>query len=659
MLKPTLFLLCLAQTLCAQDYTSLGDAPKKALNAYEDGVYQVREKAWDKAETAFLKAIKIAPNFIDAHWQLGELYYTQKSLAKAEQCYQATVRLSPNYKPQTLFTLGLIHEQAKNWAQAADDYDAFLQLKRDPELIKKAIFQTAYCRFRALAYANPVPFIPKNLGENINSKHDEYLPSLSIDGKTLIFTVHIDNKNEEFFIAKNEKPQGKDGNWWKKAENMGAPLNTLRNEGAQTIAADGKTIVFSACDREDGVGRCDFYISDYINGVWTEPKNMGEPINTKYWDGHSSLSADGKTLYLSSNRKAVGAQGDDDIFVATRNDDGSWNTPVALPANINTPYGDRSPFIHADGRTLYFSSYGHAGMGKSDIFRTQKNENGTWQKPINLGFPINTADADWSLIVAPDGKTAYCSTKREGGQGGMDLYSFELPEAVRAIPTTFVRGIVKDFETQQIITGANCILVDLTTQKIVTRLKTDGNGSFLLPLPTGKRYSVTIQHATYSFYSDNFELQGVFSADKPFEKMVFLQKIKTTDIANLPTKKDLPKGENTTPSKAIVLKNIFFNTNSSDLLPASDYELWQLLNLLNENPNLNIQINGHTDNQGGAAQNQTLSEKRANAVMQFLITNGISKTRLRAKGFGESQPIDGNDTPDGRANNRRTEFFIL
>jgi outer membrane protein OmpA-like peptidoglycan-associated protein len=664
-----------ASNMIAQNYVSFGDAPKKASKAYDEAIEFLREKELVKAEEALQKAVKVAPNFIDAHWQLGELYFQQKKYPEAETAYKRSVQLSQSYKPQTLFTLGLIQERQKNWAKAADQFDEFLKLRRDPELIKKATRQAAYCRFRAVAYANPVPFEPKNLGKSINTINDEYLPSLSIDAKTLIFTANVDNnKNEEFYTS-----TWQDG-VWQPCKSMGAPLNTKNNEGAQTIAANGKTLVFSACGRVDGLGSCDFYISDFVNGEWTKPRNMGYPINTKKWEGHASLSGDGRTLYFSSNRKTEGEddekedkndKGNDDIFVAKRNDDGSWNEPVPLSPIINTPYGERSPFIHPDGQTLYFSSSGHAGIGKSDMFCSKKQENGEWSTPINLGYPINTTGADWSLIVAPDGKMAIYSAERDDSRGGKDLYQFELPENVRATPTTFVRGIVQDSRTQQPIANAKCDLIDLGTQAKIASVQTSANGSFLVPLPTGKTYGMTIGGLPgYTFFSDNFELKGISSADKPFEKQIVLQKIvvdplpepvsiaPTDPVANTLKTTPVPTNIVPEPNKPIILRNIFFKTGSNEILPESKYEMELLFSMLKENPSLRIQIGGHTDNQGSAATNQALSERRAAAVVAFLVQNNIDKSRLSARGFGETMPIESNDTNEGRAKNRRTEFLI-
>lgn len=638
-------------------YVSLGDAPKKALAAYEDGVFYIKERNPDRpernkanAEKQLKKAIEIAPNFIDAHWYLGEFYYTQKRFEEARNSLERVVILNAAYKPQTYFTLGLIEERTKNWAKAVENYRQFLKILRDPKLVADAKYRAEYCAFRAAAYANPVPFTPQNLGDSINTANDEYLPSLSLDGNTLIYTMMVTvngTRSEDFYEAKSKNKQ------WLMRQNMGEPINTPLNEGAQTISANGKTIVFSACNREDGLGKCDFYISDFKNQHWTTPQNLGKPINSIYWEGHSSISADGRTLYFSTDRPV--SEGDNDLWTSNRNRDGSWTYPVPLSATINTPKSETSPFIHPDGVTLYFSSHGLPGIGGNDIFVTRKDSLGNWSKPINLGYPINTEGNDWSLIVAPDGKTAIYSAQRTDSRGGMDLYSFTLPDYARAIPTTFVRGIVRNADTKQPIPNAICNLTDLKTQKTTAEIKTDSSGLFLMPLPTDRNYSFNASAKGFLFYSDNFSLKGLFSSEKPYEVFADLQQAKIPASTPINSTPDMP----TKTGNSIILRNVFFNTSSYELLPESFAELNRLVDLLNENATMNIQINGHTDTDGTEKANIALSERRANSVQNYLIRMGIAPARLRAKGFGETQPIDTSGTPEGKARNRRTEFMVL
>ena len=625
-------------------YTSLGNAPKKALNAYKDAQAKGKEKLYADAIKEYRKSITLAPDFIDAHYELAEILYLQKQYEAARFEYQKVTRLSKTYMPQALFTIGLLYEKEGDWTNAADYYEDFLALKRDPELTAKAKENLPNCRFRAYATENPVPFNPRNMGDSINSERNEYLPSLSLDGNTLMMTVEVAKDKEDFY-----KSTRKDG-YWLPAENIGGPINTLQNEGAQTISADGKTMVFSACNRPDGLGSCDDYISEYRNGAWTTPVNMGAPINTKYWEGNSSLTADGRTLYFCSRRP--GGLGNDDIWVATRKPDGSWNEPAPLGAPVNTDKAENAAFIHPDGRTLYFSSHGHAGMGRSDIFMSRIDSAGKWSEPLNLGYPINTAATEWSMIVAPDGKRAIYAAKRSDSRGGTDLYEFDLPEAVRAIPTTYLKGIVQNID-KQLLTNAVCTLTDLQSQRTVAEVRTDAEGSFMLPVPSDRKYSLHIKAINYLLYSDNFVVRGSSSALQPFIIQAFLQ-----PILSPATQKNTPTE---TPKKAvgIVLKNVFFDTNKSILRGESEDELQRLTQLLLDNPQLQIQINGHTDNVGAAAANQLLSENRAKAVYNYLINHNIAASRLRYKGFGASQPLTTNDTDDGRQQNRRTEFLTI
>lgn len=360
---------------------------------------------------------------------------------------------------------------------------------------------------------------------------------------------------------------------------------------------------------------------------------MGSPINTRDWDSQPSLSADKQTLYFARETPDAGSE----IFMSKLQPNGKWGYPERLDSNINTPGREATPFIHPDNQTLYFASNGHPGFGDMDIFFSRRQPDGSWGPAVNLGYPINTADEDASLVVAADGKTAYFASDRSDSRGQLDIYSFELYPEARPMRTLFVRGYVYDAKTKRRLIG-NVELFDLETGKIAATVRTDRVGNYMVPLPTGKDYAFNVNRKGYLFYSDNFSLKN-----KPSDSMF----VRDIPLVPLDT------------SAVMVLYNIFFDTRQFTLKPGSEVELNKLLGLMQENPTLITEISGHTDNIGMDKDNMILSERRAQAVVKYLVDKGIPAERLQAKGYGETQPVAENNTPGGRAANRRTEFKIL
>jgi outer membrane protein OmpA-like peptidoglycan-associated protein len=311
--------------------------------------------------------------------------------------------------------------------------------------------------------------------------------------------------------------------------------------------------------------------------------------------------------------------------------------PENLGPSINTVGDEGTPFIHADNQSLYFTSNGHPGYGGDDLFISRKGPDGTWSKPENLGYPINTIENEGSLVIAADGKTAYYASDRADSRGGLDLYSFEMREDIRPAQTLWVRGRVFDKKTNKGL-PSSVILTDLSSGSAISNLQTDETGNYLITLPKGKDYAFNVNRRGYLFYSENFSLSKE-QGDTAYHIDIPLQPIEA--------------------NAAIVLKNIFFDPNQYEIKPESGAELNAVVQLMKDNPGLHIQINGHTDNSGKAADNKTLSENRAKAVTNYLIAKGIAQGRLTFKGFGDTQPVADNASPEGRARNRRTELSVV
>ena len=635
------------------DYVTRKTAPEKVLKIYKKGISYTRKKENQKALKEFEKALKKEPRFIDAQIQWAAVHYDMKNFETAETGFEKVLKIDSNYKKKVMYTLALAEMKLKKFDEANAHFQSYLDSKPNNDILeKKAQKQIRNCKFMKDAYANPVPYKPQSLGENINTKLPEYLPSLTADGERLVYTARI--YGQEDFLMSTKK-----NGVWQKGVPLGG-VNTELNEGAQSISPDGKFIVYTACGRKDGYGSCDLYYSEVRDGRWTPPANIGAPINSRAWESQPSISADGRALYFTSNRK--GGFGGKDIWVSYRQKNGKWGNPKNLGNVINSEYNDQSPFIHQDNQTLYFMSDGHPGMGGSDLFFARKKNEKEWFTPKNLGYPINTEASEGAMILSLDGKTGYFASDiknikagesvfESGTAGGQtDIYSFELYPEARPQPVTYVQAFVYDEETKKKL-SAKVDFVDLNSGELYASSFTDLDGEFLVCLPLGKNYALNISKEKYLFHSENFSLEKTQSLDDPFLLKVGLSPIKEKPAATSEDPEVI--------SPPVVLRNVLFATGSAELLPESTFELNKLLQLLEGNASLKIRINGHTDNVGSAEDNMVLSTNRAKAVFDFLVKNGIEVNRLKYKGFGETKPIDSNETDWGRQNNRRTEFVML
>ncbi len=627
--------------LFSQDSLVLVDQLEgKEAKSYERAQSFIQERDLVRAEKELSELLLEIPNLIEARIYLGHVQYEQGLRQKAIDTYRKALALSPTFNQRLWYQLGQTLQEIGDYAGATDAFDTFLASdERNEALLDRARRARDVTSFAADAMANPVPFAPEPLPEGINTPEAEYLPSFTADQSFLVYTA-VRRGQEDFYQSTRE------GDTW----SAGSPiseLNTNRNEGAQTISADGRVMVFTACDRPEGQGGCDLYISIREGDDWSRPQNMGPTINTRFWDSQPSLSANGRLLYFASARP--GGRGKNDIWITYRQADGSWIRPVNAGAPINTPGNESAPFIHADGRSLYFMSDGHIGMGGYDLFLARLQADGTWKEPENLGYPINTPGNEGALTIQRDGKYAYFSKDvrdRPMGEPITDILRFKMPESIRPRPVTYVRARVLDAVTREPL-RAFATLSPVGEELMYYEDSTAVDGTFLICLPQGNDYALNVDRSGYLFYSDHFPLAEAGSLEEPYELEVLLQPI-TAEV-----------GDTLVPSRPVVLRNVFFETASAALRPASERELNKLYDLLTDQPDLRIRINGHTDDVGTDSDNLELSEARAKAVYQYLIDKGIEPARLDYKGFGESQPIDTNDTAEGRQQNRRTEFEVL
>lgn len=621
--------MCIWSMLSCATSKAQSNKESKAIPIYLEASREYRAGNISKSLSLCDKAIKKDPNFASTYSLKGTIYEQQGKMDLSVKQFETAYEKSKN--PKYLYFKGDVYYAFSKYKEASIAYKRTLD---DPEFnsMKKLTKAKAKKKYKQSVFAaklasNPVPFNPINLGKGVNTEQNEYFPGVSIDQNYLFFTRLV-NGQEDLYRSIWDSTAKE----WKFATPLS--LNSRSNEGTVSPTADGKYIFFTMCHTPQGFGSCDIFFSRINNGIWTKPMLLQKPLNTAGYETQPCISADGKTIYFSSSRKP--SYGGMDIF-KSEFVNGAFQTPVNMGPTVNTKGNEQAPFIHADGRTMYFISDGHLGIGANDIFIT-RNVNDSWSTPQNLGVPINTPRNELGIIVERTGEMAYYTSDREGGMGGQDLYSFILPKQFRPIASSYVSGLVLDAVTREKL-ASEVVLVDLKTGKEVASTKTKAkDGSFLIALPGERDYLLNVNNTKYLFYSDNFSLTSG-TAKNPFKLEVLLHKPKV--------------------GESVVLKNIFFDTDKYDLKSTSQIELDRLVKLLNRFSNIKIEIGGHTDNVGSESANQTLSKNRAKEVMDYLISKGIAAARLSYKGYGESKPIASNETVAGRALNRRTEFKII
>ena len=611
----------------------------KALREYNDGKQAYNYFDFTKAESYLKEAIRTDPGFYEAYLIYAEMLTDMERFEDAKVNYKKVVKLDSTFYFPAFYGLANAEIKTGDYANAAVHFRVYLENNpKSDTYISLATKGYTDCLFAIDAIKNPVKFNPVNLGDSINTRFDEYWPSITADGQTFMFTRQVDNGNsngslrkvqEDFYVSSLEN------NIWSKAMPAGLPLNTTGNEGAQTLSSNGQYMFFTACDRRDGLGRCDIYYSSFDGNTWSEPRNAGAPINSASWDSQPSINAEGRVLYFTSNRS--GGMGGMDIWYSVFGLNGTWGKPVNLGGKVNTKGDEMSPFIYFDSRTLYFSSNGLAGMGGFDLYSTRMLEDSTWTEPVNLGYPINSFNDETGLVISSDGSRAYYSSKLNN-ERGKDLFYFDMPESLRPEPVSYLKGKVYEKITGKILT-ANYELINLTLGKTIVTGKTDAKGNFLVCLPFGYNYGLNVNKEGYLFYSENFKFDTVRPDTDPYIKRVALSKIEA--------------------GEKLTLYNIFFETDSWELKKESQSELDKLFVLLNSNKDLVVEIGGHTDSTGTTEHNRLLSENRAKSVVSFLKSKGITELRMKYKGYGDSLPVGDNNTSDGRQMNRRTEVKIL
>jgi len=590
----------------------------------------------------------------DLNYLIGVCYMnsaTQKTkaighLIKATACIDVCTLKDDKAHFMAISLLGDAYHLACQFELAIETYERFkmqLSHRGDKEMLETVNRKIEMCKTgKKLMYA-PVDVKIENMGSAINSEYAEYSPVLTADESTIIFTTRRPNSTgrtsdttgityEDIFISH------KKDSIWGKAKSIGSEINTAGNEASVGISVDGQ-IIFIYKDSTDESGN--IYMTHLKGNKWSTPIRLNENINTASWEPSAFMSADGNTLYFSSNRE--GGFGGRDLYSSKKLPDGEWAKAINLGPTINTEFEEDAPFIHPDGRTLYFSSNGHTTMGGFDIFSSTLTSDQKWNTPVNIGFPINSPGDDIYYVVSPNNQRAYYSSFKEGGFGEKDNYMVTFKNFIEP-PLTVLKGLITDpfGKVPEIV---NITVTDNETEKVVGTYQTNSvSGSYLLILPPGKNYNVTYESDNFMFHSRNIDVK---------------------DNTNYFVIHEAIKLEPLVVGSKIILNNIFFDFDKATLRTQSNTELNKLYKFLIKYSQLIVEISGHTDSKGADQYNQLLSEKRAQAVVDFLITKGINKNQLVFKGYGETQPTvkninpDGSDNPDNRQLNRRVELKII
>ncbi len=638
-------LFCFALVTSTLQNTSAQDVTlsRKAREVYDKAQKAWQERKIPEATELFEKVLEIEPNSYDTHMRLAQVYELQRKPDLVRKHYDKAIYLKPD-APQSAAAfqwIGRDYFNVQRYDSAQFYFEtAFALFPPRSSLGRLAERSIASARFAQQAVKNPLSIEKKSMGDTVNFLETQYFPVMTADDETLIFTGLTANRDENIYFTRRIKggsaADRSPADRWDVPEEISKTINTANNEGTCTVSADGRTLVFTACNRPDGLGSCDLYISHKAGQEWSQPVNLGQEVNSREWESQPSLSADGHTLYFASDRK--GGIGKRDIWITHLDDKKQWTAPKNLGPTINTPDDENAPFIHANNRTLFYSSNGLPGMGGFDIFITQKTDT-VWAPPANIGYPINTVSDQVGLFIASNGENAYYTDDNtEKGGGRSLLYTFRVPESLQKLitPTRYAKGKVFDKKTGTVL-ASDIDLFDLKTQTKVGSFTSDSqNGSFLAVLNSGGEYAFYVSKPGYLFKSLSFAV----NSDQSFVDL---------EIPLEAIEKD----------RAEILNNIFFKTGEYILDDKSKVELDKLSDFLHKNKTIKIEISGHTDDVGSDTENMALSQRRAQSVQYYLQQSGIAADRILAKGYGETKPMAPNDSDENRQKNRRIEWRIL
>lgn len=617
-------LLCLGFFFLASQTSTIWAQEKHALKLYEAAIIAIDNKETEKANQLLEQAHTKDPQFVDPLLTLFQIHLEQKKFNKCIVYFDLAEKIDRSAIVPYLVKYATAYASIGNYQKAK----LIIETEKLPEYLKeKAKTLITICDFALSQQINENSKV-ENLGDSINTVHAEYFPLMSMQDSIFLFMRRLSIQREDFYTSTLSS------NGFSYAQPLSDNLNIASKKGSMSISADLKKLYYAGDYAEQGYGRYDLYQVDKTNSGWSKPKNLGGKINTEFWESAPSIAPDGNAIYFASNRPD--GYGGIDIYVAYKNEKGVWEEAMNIGPPINTAGDDQTPFIHSDNKSLYFSSNGRIGYGGSDLYMSRKQLNEKWSTPINLGYPINTYDNEGSISVANNGIEAYIASDRIDSRGELDIYKVTLPENARAFKTLYFKGQLVDAVSKKGIHG-NLQIMDSATGFLYTSIPIDSSGYFILALPYFDRIGLKITSPQYDYLTSSFGVEDIQS------------------YAGKTVTFNLTKIENTFSK---IFNNVFFETGTAVLNSTASFELDGLYSYLATTMDATILIEGHTDNTGNELQNIQLSQKRANAIANYLSQKGIAKNRISTIGYGSAKPIEDNATASGRAKNRRTSFTI-
>ena len=645
MKKILLLITILHCALCivhCQQYTIKS---KKAIKLYQEA----KNAQYPSDKINLLnQALNKEPNFVEAYWELSKIFILIDSTDAAIKTLQTADKLQIAMPEETKIRLSKLYYKEGEYQLALDKVN---EINNPYYFNQIALLKEDYA-YAASLKANPIEFKPRNL-TYVNTIHNDYFPSITADGLMISTTVLTPKWRGDAVPMQHQEDMYVshwNGKRWSYSEPLPAPMNGYGNEGSQSFSADGRYMFFVQCSNRENIGSCDIYYSIRKGNKWSNPINLGEPGNSRYWESNPVMSPTGDMIYFTSNRP--GGLGGKDIWCVQVyiDDQGYLKTynPQPLGKPINTDKDEFAPFMHADNHTLYFSSDGHKGLGGQDIFRSVRNDDGTWSNPENLGYPINTNGDESGFVINGLGNKAYFASDQLENKGmKLDIYEIDLPIAIQ--PRTrmvYSPGRVYDIQTGKPLQARIEIFEGSTNNKHFESITDAANGSFVAFLPE--------QSADNSKLSTlNTQLSTVYALSAQREGYLpYTMSVTTPGDSILVGLTRIAVGN------SITLNNLYFDYDSDEILQTSNAEIERLALFLKRNKQVHIEIVGHTDNQGSASYNLDLSRRRAAALLNALIKKGIAADRLTSHGMGNLSPVATNDTEEGRAQNRRVEILI-
>lgn len=649
-----LFALLISVRAFAQDCP---EPDKKAQKLYDQALSKYKSKA---AYRDLLKqAVETDPEFAVAADSLGRSwYYINKAMdfggdakKNAVKYFKIATDACPDVDPFAYYVMGRMDLYNSKFSDAVVNLKKFLSYEKRKDIefklndndLDTAEFLLPDALFFENVYKQPVPFNPSPV-KNIGTAEDEALGMLTPDNEIMYFTRRTTEKVKssltgERYVERFCKASVQADGTFDVGRAMLYPFNQPgNNEGGPTSTIDNNILYFTICRDESGYSNCDIYSSTFSKGEWGPITKLDNVNDGASWDSQPSVSSDGNTIYFASDRP--GGRGGSDIYRTTKNDLGVWGKPENLGPVINSPEDEKSPFFHTDGQTLYFSSKTQTqNLGDFDIYFSKLDSVGKFTKPKNIGYPINNEKENLGFFCSTDGKTGYYSTDNgTNAPGKLDLMQFDLYPEARPEKVLFVKGTLKD-ENNKPIKNATVEIKNIDTKQI-TKVSVDTTtGRYVTAVALKSDYILTVKQPNAAFTSQYFSKTDTAAAGKP----------RKVDIEVKPI----------AVGKAYKLNNINFATNSTEMGREAKLVIDEFAIFLTENPKMKVAINGHTDDIGNDADNMTLSDNRAKAVYDYLISRGVDAGRLSYKGFGETKPLSPNTSEANRAKNRRTEFVIV